>query len=478
MVDTHNLSDGKKKYFCDLCEKNFDTIQDAVSHEKSCTSVGGRNYADWTVHQLKWTLKEKGLPVSGKKHALIERLESSEGLGGSEQLSCDFCGKKFKSKNKLFDHLKKFPGHSPEEKNYLGEGTLDAKDKSIVEQIMEKYRAPDYKYKAPFKREKRPYPLILSIAIIALYFIGLSVPYLIYSGTYVITDNWISYFIATVLFLILYFYIQSENIEMDLIPQEIPPVVNYLTAIGVLLVITALYFLASNDASNEGVVFTCCSSLILLLIPVALFPMEDVDERLRRRRKSEHDKREEDKRQIKWSEACKLEEGGWFDAATKIWLEFNEEREIERVARMKAECLCVLLKRRIKDLTKQGTNCKQLEEQLAKIEAALEVSTARLEFVSIEDEEESLTVADSTVTSSPDINLKKKTDISLEEIEEEPHTLSSDMTEVDNDIVVNRSSIGADEDDKFMKLKELTEMKEKGLIDDDEFKQMKKEILG
>ena len=28
------------------------------------------------------------------------------------------------------------------------------------------------------------------------------------------------------------------------------------------------------------------------------------------------------------------------------------------------------------------------------------------------------------------------------------------------------------------KLKELTEMKEKGLIDDDEFKQMKKEILG
>ena len=33
-------------------------------------------------------------------------------------------------------------------------------------------------------------------------------------------------------------------------------------------------------------------------------------------------------------------------------------------------------------------------------------------------------------------------------------------------------------DDKFSRLKELTEMKEKGLIDDDEFKQMKNEILG
>ena len=52
------------------------------------------------------------------------------------------------------------------------------------------------------------------------------------------------------------------------------------------------------------------------------------------------------------------------------------------------------------------------------------------------------------------------------------------MTEVDNDSVISKSNVSADEDDKFMKLKELTKMKEKGLIDDDEFKQMKKEILG
>ena len=47
-----------------------------------------------------------------------------------------------------------------------------------------------------------------------------------------------------------------------------------------------------------------------------------------------------------------------------------------------------------------------------------------------------------------------------------------------NDSVLNRSNIGTGGDDKFTKLEKLTVMKEKGLIDDAEFKQMKKEILG
>ena len=46
---------------------------------------------------------------------------------------------------------------------------------------------------------------------------------------------------------------------------------------------------------------------------------------------------------------------------------------------------------------------------------------------------------------------------------------------VDPDWVVNS---GTSDDDKFAKLDRLAEIKEKGLIDDDEFKQMKKEILG
>ena len=46
------------------------------------------------------------------------------------------------------------------------------------------------------------------------------------------------------------------------------------------------------------------------------------------------------------------------------------------------------------------------------------------------------------------------------------------------DSVLNRSNVGTGGDDKFTKLKELKEMLSEGLIDNDEFKQMKKEILG
>jgi len=45
------------------------------------------------------------------------------------------------------------------------------------------------------------------------------------------------------------------------------------------------------------------------------------------------------------------------------------------------------------------------------------------------------------------------------------------------DSVLNRSNVGGGSS-KMQELEKLTEMKEKGLIDDDEFKLMKKEILG
>jgi hypothetical protein len=51
------------------------------------------------------------------------------------------------------------------------------------------------------------------------------------------------------------------------------------------------------------------------------------------------------------------------------------------------------------------------------------------------------------------------------------------ITEV-KDSVISKSNIGAGGDDKFTRLEKLTEMKKEGLIDDAEFKQMKKEILG
>ena len=52
-----------------------------------------------------------------------------------------------------------------------------------------------------------------------------------------------------------------------------------------------------------------------------------------------------------------------------------------------------------------------------------------------------------------------------------------DRDTIVNDSVVNRSNIGSDSS-KMQKLEKLNNMREKGAIDDEEFKQMKKEILG
>ena len=51
-------------------------------------------------------------------------------------------------------------------------------------------------------------------------------------------------------------------------------------------------------------------------------------------------------------------------------------------------------------------------------------------------------------------------------------------TTIVKDSVVNKSNIGAGGDDKLTKIKELKELLDSGALDDDEFKQMKKEILG
>ena len=53
-----------------------------------------------------------------------------------------------------------------------------------------------------------------------------------------------------------------------------------------------------------------------------------------------------------------------------------------------------------------------------------------------------------------------------------------DRDTIVKDSVINRSNLGGGSDDKIAKLEKIAEMKDKGIIDDDEFKQMKKEILG
>jgi len=68
---------------------------------------------------------------------------------------------------------------------------------------------------------------------------------------------------------------------------------------------------------------------------------------------------------------------------------------------------------------------------------------------------------------------KKKADMSAPKTE----INIDDRDTIIKDSVINRSNIASNGDDKFAKLERLTKMKKEGLIDDDEFKQMKKEIL-
>ncbi len=53
-----------------------------------------------------------------------------------------------------------------------------------------------------------------------------------------------------------------------------------------------------------------------------------------------------------------------------------------------------------------------------------------------------------------------------------------DRDTIVKDSVISKSNIGAGGSSKMQELKDLIEMKKEGLIDDDEFKQMKKEIMG
>jgi chromatin segregation and condensation protein Rec8/ScpA/Scc1 (kleisin family) len=63
-------------------------------------------------------------------------------------------------------------------------------------------------------------------------------------------------------------------------------------------------------------------------------------------------------------------------------------------------------------------------------------------------------------------------------VDDRDTTYIDDRDTIVKDSVINRSNIGTGGDDKFAKLKELKEMLAEDLIDKDEFKEMKKEIMG
>ena len=330
----------------------------------------GSSYDDWTVHQLKWALKERDLPVSGKKRVLIERLESSEGLESSERLEISSRGK-----------------------NYLEKGALDAGDADLVEQIKAKYRAPDYRLPESKDGEytRISYAMIaLSLSIVtALYFflieehvidvLKLTVSVAPVGGILaVITAGW------------LVSYIRKEVKKTDIVSMEEVGGAMIVATIGLLMTYVVAWVLFAGGGWSNLAEFFCYTLIILILIPgIALgfdkYLSVEVSQKLEEKKASREKFTREHKRA--WEDAQKHEEHSQFDAATRIWSKLGEEGEVERVAGLKSECLCVVLKRKIKDLTELGADCTQLEEQLAMIETALAESATSPSSLGTESEE-------------------------------------------------------------------------------------------
>ena len=126
-----------------------------------------------------------------------------------------------------------------------------------------------------------------------------------------------------------------------------------------------------------------------------------------------------------------------FDSAIQIWERLGEIDEAARVRKTKAK---------ERERARDYETAIQIWERLGEIDEAARVRKLQAELGSVK-------VAQKVVHGD---------DITKTEIK---------------DSVLNRSNIGGGSS-KMQELEKLAEMKEKGLIDDDEFKQMKKEILG
>jgi hypothetical protein len=323
----------------------------------------GGSYDDWTVQELKEALKEMGLPVSGEKRVLIERLDSRG-------------------------------------KNYLEEGALDTGDANLLEQIKAKYRPLDYRppehcpkdgsalhhwpdsgyatdyycqkceeYVAPADENyaKISYAIIaLGLSAVAAIFFSLIV------GNLAVGTLFLVMFFGVSVALVIIIGINQEFKKTEIVGNALDEVLGALFCVIIAILMFGAFLIALLLRSPiEWMGFYCCSSVSLFILPMfALMRTEGEDEEVRRRKTSRKKRARDHKRA--WKDAHKHEEHSQFDAATRIWSKLGEEGEVERVAGLKSECLCVVLKRKIKDLTEMGADCTQLEEQLAMIETALE----------------------------------------------------------------------------------------------------------
>ena len=299
---------------------------------------------------------------------------------------------------------------------------MEQEDMLTIEKIKAKYKAPDYRpLEFGNKRDKK----IVEIVILVLCALGLMA---VFEGHYgeegLLTDDYdedgdVSSLCTTyiILFLIILWYFKekmskerddylvfcalhraedgaletepedqnwlSAKEEIQMTFQDFPGISQPLSLLGAggFLVALGLAYLDVNIAMP-----LCWGSIALLIIPFFALINNTKDTQEIKKRVSDERERALDHEEL-WEKVREHEEHNQFDAAMRIWSKLGEEGEVERVTRLKTECLCVVLKRKIKDLTEMGADCTQLEEQLAVIETALAESASSKSSIGTESEE-------------------------------------------------------------------------------------------
>ena len=188
---------------------------------------------------------------------------------------------------------------------------------------------------------------------------------------------------------------------------------------------TALHFLSELITA-----LSCFTSAIIIFILVIM----DITARSQRDKEKQL-KNAERKRLGIENKAKKFEEENDYLSAITIWRELNMEDEAIRVMKNQAY---------EREKARDYEPAIHIWENLGEIEEAARVRKLQAELGSVK-------VAQKVVQ-------------------------GDEVTEI-KDSVINRSNVGGGTS-KMQELEKLTEMKKEGLIDDDEFKQMKKEILG
>ena len=235
-----------------------------------------------------------------------------------------------------------------------------------LEQIKEKYKAPDYR---PPKPKVSEYTTI-SYALIAL---GLSAVATIYF--FFIEGNkqgdWFILPLCTtsLLFVILASRVVQEVKKTDIV--HLSEVLGAMVVHGAAILMGLLLFWAFwNESPEEWVAFYCCSTLLLFFIPIVSLRIEGIPEEQNRKLEEKKIWRDREAEQHKnaWEKAQKHEEHNQFDEAEKIWLQFGEKEEVIRVGKLKIGYLHITLEQRIQELKEKGIDTTQLEEQLAHLE--------------------------------------------------------------------------------------------------------------